>query len=991
MGEQPAHPRDHLQHLIDHAAHLLPAQGPITVFIHHNTLHAFEDRPFTAAVEHGAQVFGCQPYLPKERYRSELARGRIRFDDLEAVLREDLRDRADERVVLDCTRFRLRLAMLEHPLRSGTTEELIWFVGETDALRRVRAEVSSSDRARLVSETRRWALRDLRPGAATLWADLFDRCGSGPVEDWPQASWEALALHALWRVCRDLLVEVTGADPDLLVHDLLIRFCAAFLDQGLAAWALPRRGEGFAKAFCSLYAQPVGPPEDWRRGLAAELARHAASREHPLDWVRSSLDALGVLEPEWEAYLTATLLALRGWGGMIRFLEQRGDRAVQPAPEGSLVEFLAIRLILDSLAAAYVARRTIGFSGSLKALREELLSRYNPAPPPSAEQRAFQVFQIAQILGWTPEEMAGLAPTDWDTLLAEVESFSTAERRRLFHLAYERRFYTRCLDAIHFHAAKPTPTPARPRFQAVFCIDEREESIRRHLEEVAPDVETLGTAGFFSVPMYFKGAADAHYTPLCPAVMVPSHWVAEEEVADVTEDRRWRGQLRRAVGATAYRVHVGSRTFLAGALLAIAGVFAGIPLVARTLFPRLTARLRRRVGTIVRATVTRLRLERTDPDPGPDGGRVGFTVTEMTTIAEKVLRDLGLTRTFSRLVLVLGHGSTSMNNPHESAHDCGACGGSRGGPNARALAHILNDPRVRDGLASRGFVVPPDTVFVGGMHNTSSEEVIAYDLDRLPESHRADFDRAWAEVQEAADRDSHERARRFDSAPLSLPPTAARRHMEGRAEDLAQVRPEWGHATNAICIVGRRARTRGLFLDRRAFLNSYDPTQDGPDAPVLTRILQAVFPVCGGINLEYYFSYVDNTGYGCGTKLPHNITSLLGVMDGAGSDLRTGLPWQMVEIHEPVRLLIVLETRPETILRILEKHPGLGRLARNEWVRLGLLDPDSPAIQVYRDGAFQPYRQETDRLPRAESSLDWYRGRRDHLEFAAIGGEAGHA
>ncbi|HKB06336.1 MAG TPA: putative inorganic carbon transporter subunit DabA, partial [Gemmataceae bacterium] len=527
MGDQPAHDRDHLQHLIDHAAHLLPAQGPITVFIHHNTLHAFEDRRFTAAVEHGARVFGCQPYLPKERYRAELARGRIRFDDLEAVLREDLRDRADERVVLDCTRLRLHLAMLEHPLRSGTTEELLWFVGETDALRRVRPEVSPSDRARLVAETRRWALRDLRPGAATLWADLFDRCGSGPVEDWGPESWEALALHALWRICRagagavpapapagprpvrlrDLLVAVTGADPDLLVHDLLIRFCAAFLDQGLAAWALPRRDEGFLKSFCALYVRQGGPPERWRRGLAAELSRYAATHAHALDWVRGALDELGVPEPEWEAYLSATLLALRGWAGMIRFLEERGDRAIQPAPDGSLVEFLAVRLVLDGLAAAYVAHKTIGFGGSLGALRDELVTRYTPAPPPSAEQRAFQVFQIAQILGWTPEEMAGLAPTDWDTLLAEVEAFSTAERRRLFHLAYERRFYVRCLDAIHSHAAEPTPTPARPRLQAVFCIDEREESIRRHLEEVAPDVETLGTAGFFSLPMYFKGAA----------------------------------------------------------------------------------------------------------------------------------------------------------------------------------------------------------------------------------------------------------------------------------------------------------------------------------------------------------------------------------------------------------------------------------------------------------------------------------------------------
>src|SRR5205823_12201589 len=158
------------------------------------------------------------------------------------------------------------------------------------------------------------------------------------------------------------------------------------------------------------------------------------------------------------------------------------------------------------------------------------------------------------------------------------------------------------------------------------------------------------------------------------------------------------------------------------------------------------------------------------------------------------------------------------------------------------------------------------------------------------------------------ERNAHERCRRFQSAPLTISFEEARKHVEERAEDLAQVRPEWGHATNALCVVGRRSRTRGLFLDRRAFLTSYDPTQDDEDCTVLTRLLQAAVPVCAGISLEYYFSYTDNPGYGSGSKLPHNITALLGVMDGAASDLRTGLPWQMVEIHEPVRLLFVVET-----------------------------------------------------------------------------------
>jgi uncharacterized protein YbcC (UPF0753/DUF2309 family) len=167
-------------------------------------------------------------------------------------------------------------------------------------------------------------------------------------------------------------------------------------------------------------------------------------------------------------------------------------------------------------------------------------------------------------------------------------------------------------------------------------------------------------------------------------------------------------------------------------------------------------------------------------------------------------------------------------------------------------------------------------------------------------------------------------------------------------------------------------------------LTSYDPAVDDPEHTVLTRILQAAIPVCAGISLEYYFSFVDPTGYGCGTKLPHNIVSLLGVMNGAASDLRPGLPWQMVEIHEPVRCLFVIESTPEAMLQIMERNPVIGRLCRNDWVQLATLDPDSPAIHFFQQGRFEPYVPESNTLPVVASSIDWYRGWRDHLGYAVV-------
>src|SRR5262245_11270906 len=196
-SEPPSSPTDHLREVIDHAAHLLPAQGPITVFIHHNTLHAFEDLPFHEAVKKAAKVFGCQPYLSKDHYREELGRGRIRFTDLRAVLLEDLKARADEKVLRECTRLELRLAMMQHPLRFGPAEELVWFVAETDALRRFRGDVSAAVRGRLIAETRRWVMRDLRGGNEDRGSKpsldprprgdlsgLFERFGESRIEEW---------------------------------------------------------------------------------------------------------------------------------------------------------------------------------------------------------------------------------------------------------------------------------------------------------------------------------------------------------------------------------------------------------------------------------------------------------------------------------------------------------------------------------------------------------------------------------------------------------------------------------------------------------------------------------------------------------------------------------------------------------------------------------------------------------------------------------------
>ncbi|MBC7819986.1 MAG: DUF2309 domain-containing protein, partial [Planctomycetaceae bacterium] len=785
---------------------------------------------------------------------------------------------------------------------------------------------------------------------------------------------------------RDVLLKATSRDSDELVHEILIRFCAAFTDQGFAGWKLPVREHGFYRAFGEVYRLPAGPPDRWMLGLSAELARLEKVGIERLDSIHESLDLLGVGDDERDDYITASLLALRGWAGMIWQMEDRPDRVALSAPPGSLVEFLAVRLVLERIALAHVAAESLDYHGPLAELRKAAAQRNGNGHAPSVEGRALLVFQLAQILGWSPLALHRLTEADWSALVQEIESFTEVERRRLFHLAFERRFRRQALDAISIHTRRDSKRVESPRFQAAFCIDTREESFRRHIEEVAPDAETFSTAGFFNVPIYYRGVADAHFSTLCPIVVRPQHWITEEVVYSLQEDDRRRAKTRRAIGTATHSVHVGSRSITRGAVLTAGlGVLASVPLVARVLFPRMTARIRKSVGRFVEAPrVTRLRLERIESPPGPEGNHVGFSLDEMANIGERVLRDIGLTSDFARLFFFFGHGSFCLNNPHKSAYDCGACSGGAGGPNARALAAMLNDPRVRTILYQRGLDIPAETLFVGGLHNTCSDTLTFYDLDLLPISHQADFVAARDSLDIVCQRNAHERCRRFQSAPLNLSFAAAHEHVEGRSEDLAQTRPEFGNATNAVCFVGRRHRLRGLYLDRRCFLQSYDPAQDDERLSILGRILAPVVPVCEGINLQYFFSYIDSPGWGCGTKLPHNVTSLLGVMDGAASDLRPGLPWQGVEIHEPVRLLFVIETTPDGIRQIMDRDPLVGKILENGWSQLALLNPQSSEILVYRAGEFHPYQPDITELPKAESSLDWYRGQREHLEFAEI-------
>ncbi|MBI3888983.1 DUF2309 domain-containing protein [Candidatus Saccharibacteria bacterium] len=683
-------------------------------------------------------------------------------------------------------------------------------------------------------------------------------------------------------------------DLDNAVQPLLFRIVASYIDQGIAVTPFPYEDKGLLAAVRLLEQHSA------TSFFATDTARKLLHAKNTT--IQSLLERIVGKKRTlyYEQYIYDQQFAHRGWSGLVSTLEDKPE-ALMYSKKVSLRDMIVLELVLE-----------------IDALTDRLGKDWLP-------------------LG----ELATEPPVD---LLVDEPFDDLQEVLRLWQDAFEWAYYDTVLEGVLETApskgAEKSLKKSPESFQAIFCIDDREYSLRTHIEQIDPKCETLGSPGFFGVEFYFHPAHAKFYDKLCPAPMTPNYLVKEIETTEHAPHGKEIIYTKHS--------HRLARGFLASYLL---GIPALGKLVLNLVNPTMSPAIADAFSHMnPAAELTIVHTGEFDKD----GLQIGFTILEMADRVEKTLRCIGLARDFASIVYVMGHGSSSANNPHHGAHDCGACNGRPGLVNARVFAAMANRADVRAELARRGVAIPESTQFVGALHDTASDEVLFYDEHVLSTDNAERHAINKQSFESALDLNAKERSRRFKSIGTTQDIKKIRRDIKKRSVSYFEPRPELGHGTNALCIIGRRDLTKRLFLDRRAFLNSYDYTTD-PEGKLLVSVITPLAGVCGGINLEYFFSRMDNYKLGAGTKLPHNVMGLVGVANSSDGDLRSGLPLQMVEVHDPVRLLMIVEHYPEVVEKVIKSDPSLYEWFEKGWINLVAYHPDEQRHYVWRGDSFVPY------------------------------------
>ena len=704
----------------------------------------------------------------------------------------------------------------------------------------------------------------------------------------------------------EFLDELQGSSWSAFLVNEISKWCAAFFDEGQSAWRMPWRSLPLYGAWRQAALHDCSPEIEGIKGF-----RRFAQQlpDDPLAAIERALCDFGIAGDQAEDFLHRQLMSVSGWSAFVQYRVR--EEQMQGKTADTLVHLLAIRLSYDHILACFFGQKVPSM-----AWKQTFASSGRLPPQERQRLEVLTLFQLA---------------------------YEIAEQRRLLGQISRKGLAAR---------AEPRPAP-RPSLQAVFCIDVRSEVFRRALERVSPQAETIGFAGFFGFPIEYVPLGHDQGTSQCPVLIKPQFRIRETVSAATVSE------MQQILDKRLFRKSLGKlwKSFKTSAVscfpyVEVAGLLFGAKLLTDSLHLTRTVmkpgavgldkKTIRRIGPLI--TRQRGRLIARGPVV-----ETGIGLGERIELARKALTGMGLTTDFASLVLLCGHGSSTVNNPYGSGLDCGACGGHAGEANARVAAKVLNDTEVRAGLAAQGIAIPHDTWFLAAQHDTTTDDVRLFDVEQVPENHAGELAQLKKWLKGAAQLTRQERAQKLGLGARSA--ADIEKAVKNRSEDWSQVRPEWGLAGNAAFIAGPRELTRGVRLDGRVFLHNYDPKND-IDGSILELIMTAPMVVASWINLQYYASTVNNRIFGSGNKVIHNVAGTFGVLQGNGGDLQVGLPQQSLHdgkqwMHDPLRLSVFIQAPLQAIEGVMAKHASVRQLVENQWLHLFAIGEEGKCFYRY--------------------------------------------
>jgi hypothetical protein len=666
-----------------------------------------------------------------------------------------------------------------------------------------------------------------------------------------------------------------------LAEPLLMRFLGGFYDQGIAYWRLPNTDSSLLECFLQLNKASV-PLYPLTRSFLKRM-QHLSSGEI-IDVILSEMFDDEDLK---NLYIEECILSLKGWTGFIANLSGFPE-LVQERRNASLKDFLAIRLMIE------------------KSWIEKLLPDFK-----KIKRSIFQDSDLVKVSPIPAEQWLGY---------------------RIWHESYEKSLHHRVLlDMMReFREEKKHEY----KIQAFFCMDDRECSLRRLLEE-SREIETFGTPGHFGLDFYFKENKSAYPKKHCPAPVHAKFLIQSN-----------RGVRGREKGMFFWHESKGKGLIYDLISISLNGLVSGLVLFVKVFFKKKPLQSQATEAHFSDFEVIAKNSHKSS------GLALGYTHEEAADRLHAVLQSTGGSRHFSPLIFIIGHESTTTNNPYFNAYGCGACSGRSGHINAVAFCKLANDPQVRDALAWKfQIVIPKETFFVPGVHDTAIDDVVFFETEKIPAALLELYQKFTDSVGVALGKNAKIRSKLFELVDQNLSDAEVLKETHNRAHSIFEPRPELGHTGNAFCIVGKRSSTRGYSFERRAFLQSYDWEID-PSGTSLNAILSAVVPVCGGISLDYFFARSSNQAIGAGSKLSHNIIGLSALSNGTDDDLLPGLAYQMVELHEPIRILFVIEQELHVVESVIKNNSSIEEWIENGWVRFSCICPKTSTVYMFEKNGF---------------------------------------